>query len=111
LTIIPRGGALGYLWSVSKEDYVQKNKHEYLTDIEVSLGGYAAEGLYMETTTSGVSQDLVNVANITKAMVRDWGMGEFAFNTTRAFTVGERAKGSDETEREIELQIKKITDD
>jgi ATP-dependent metalloprotease FtsH len=112
LTIVPRGGALGYLWSVSKEDYVQKNKHEYLTDIEVSLGGYAAEALYMETTTSGVSQDLVNVASVAKRMVRDWGMGDFAFNTGVAYTVSSgETKASDETEREIELQIKKITDE
>lgn len=109
VTIVPSGGALGYVWPIAKEDYVQQNKHEYLVDIEVSLGGYAAENLYMETTTSGVSSDLVGVAQIASRMVRNWGMGDFKFNTEVAFS--QREKASPETEREIELQIKKIVDD
>jgi ATP-dependent metalloprotease FtsH len=117
LTIVPRGGALGYLWSVRKEDYVQKNMHEYLVDIEVSLGGYCAENLHMEVTTSGVSSDLQNVAYISRAMIRDWGMGSFKFNTELAFgdSDGERNMykkyaASPETEREMELEAKAIVD-
>ena len=112
VTIVPSGAALGYMWPVAKEDYVQKNKHEYLVDIEVSLGGYAAENLYMETTTSGVSSDLNNVATIANAMVREWGMGDFKFNTGIAYASAHDGKGttSPETAREIELQIKQIVD-
>ncbi|MBI4533536.1 MAG: AAA family ATPase, partial [Candidatus Melainabacteria bacterium] len=109
VTIVPSGSALGYVWPVAKEDYVQKNKHEYLVDIEVALGGYAAENLYMETTTSGVASDLTNVAAIASAMVRQWGMGHYKFNTQIAFGDG-RSSPSAETEREIELQIKEIVD-
>lgn len=117
LTIVPRGGALGYLWRIAKEDFVQKNKHEYLVDIEVGLGGYAAENLYMETTTSGVSSDLQKVGQIASRMVRHWGMGTFKFNTEMAFgsdpewARGKPQQASQETEREIELQIKAIVDD
>jgi ATP-dependent metalloprotease FtsH len=117
LTIVPRGPALGYLWSVEKEDYVQQNMHEYLVDIEVSLGGYAAENLHMETTTSGVSSDLKHVATIARAMVRDWGMGSFKMNTELAFgdsrgeTRGNRKyAGSPETERELEVETKQIVE-
>jgi ATP-dependent Zn protease len=99
LTIVPRGPALGYLWSVEKEDYVQQNMHEYLVDIEVSLGGYAAENLHMETTTSGVSSDLKHVATIARAMVRD------------CETRGNRKyAGSPETERELEVETKQIVE-
>ncbi|HEY9755770.1 MAG TPA: AAA family ATPase [Oculatellaceae cyanobacterium] len=111
LTIVPRGGALGYLWAVEKEDYVQMNMHEYLVDIEVSLGGYAAENLFMEVTTSGVSADLENVGKIARAMIRSWGMGSFKFNTQIAFGHGPySANGSPETEREMELEIKHLVD-
>jgi len=113
VTIVPSGSALGYMWPVAKEDYVQQNKLEYLVDIEVSLGGYAAESLYMETTTSGVSADLENVSRIASAMVRQWGMGEFKFNTDTAFRDqgdGRTSPASPETERAIELQIKQIVD-
>lgn len=112
VTIVPTGKALGYMWPVSKEDYVQKNKQEYLVDIEVSLGGYAAEKLYMETTTSGVSSDLTNVSRIASAMIRDWGMGEFKFNTDLAYGYSDYQpiKPSEQTQREIELQIRQIVD-
>ena len=117
LTVVPRGRALGYLWSVRKEDYVQKNMHEYLVDIEVSLGGYCAENLYMEVTTSGVSQDLKNVAWIARSMVRDWGMGSFKFNTELTFGdadgeyfTNRKFSASPETEREMEMESKQIVD-
>jgi ATP-dependent metalloprotease FtsH len=112
VTIVPTGKALGYMWPVSKEDYVQKNKQEYLVDIEVSLGGYAAEKLYMETTTSGVSSDLTNVSRIASAMIRDWGMGDFKFNTDLAYGYSDYqpTKPSEQTQREIELQIRQIID-
>jgi cell division protease FtsH len=114
LTIVPRGPALGYLWSVEKEDYVQTNMHEYLVDIEVSLGGYAAENLHQETTTSGVSADLQNVGSVVRSMVRHWGMGSFKFNVDSAFGDWNNNRAnfgaSPETERQIELECKQIVD-
>jgi ATP-dependent metalloprotease FtsH len=110
VTIVPSGSALGYVWPVAKEDYVQKNKHEYEVDIEVSLGGYCAENLYMETTTSGVSSDLANVADIARRMVMDWGMGDYKLNTRLAFGSDRNPQASPETQRELELQMKKIVD-
>ncbi len=120
VTIVPTGRALGYMWSVEKEDrFVSgQNKQDYLVDIEVSLGGYVAESLYMDTTTSGVSQDLINVGNTARRMIKNWGMGSFPYNTLHAHGDA-RGHGqydgwgvaSPETEREIELEIKKTVDD
>lgn len=115
LTVVPRGGALGYMWAVDKEDWQSQNAVELLVDIEISLGGWAAEKAFFETTTSGVSSDLKAVANVATHMVRTWGMGDFTFNTNVAYGEGDnsnyRSPASPETEREIELQIKKIVDD
>lgn len=115
VTIVPTGGALGYTWSVAKDDYFHHspNKHELLVQIEVSLGGYIAETITMEMNTAGVSSDLTNVARVASRMIRTYGMGSFKFNTHRAY--GDIAgtyedKASPETEREIELEIKKIVD-
>ena len=77
--------------------------------MEVSLGGYAAENLFMDTTTSGVSSDLEKVGNIARAMVRNWGMGSFKFNVSDAYEKYHYG-ASDETNREIELEIKAIVD-
>lgn len=111
LTIVPSGRALGYLWPVSKEDYTHKVKDEFLVDIEVSLGGMAAEELFLETTSSGVWGDLRNVARTARMMVRDVGMGSFKFNTHIAFQENDFKRGSEETEREMEMEIKSIVDD
>lgn len=111
VTVVPTGQALGYMWSVEKEDrFVSgQNKQDYLVDIEVSLGGYVAESLHMETTTSGVSQDLRNVGNIATRMVRSWGMGQFPFNTDVAYNKRDYGLSND-TAREIEEEVKKIVD-
>ncbi len=120
VTIVPTGRALGYMWSVDKEDrFVSgQNKQDYLVDIEVSLGGYVAELLYMDTTTSGVSQDLINVGNTARRMVKNWGMGSFPYNTNYGHgdERGHEGRGgwgmaSPDTEREIELEVKKIVDE
>lgn len=115
VTIIPSGHALGYMWSVAKDDYMHhvKNKMELLADIEVSLGGYVAEHIIRDTNAQGVSSDLEHVASVASSMVRHWGMGPFVFNTDKAFGVyeyeGDRS-ASPETQREIELETKKIVD-
>lgn len=118
VTVVPTSRTLGYMWSVDKDDHHHHspNKSELLVQIEVSLGGYIAETITTETNTAGVSGDLQNVARVASNMVRHWGMGSFKFNTNRAYGYVEsnlpyHDKASNETEREIELEIKKIVDD
>jgi len=112
VTIVPSGGALGYMWSVGKEDefYSHRNKEDLLARIEVALGGYCAEEIYKNTTSTGVSSDLQGVGSVASSMVRLYGMGDFAFNVHSAF-VNSDGRASDATERDIEMQIKKIVDD
>jgi ATP-dependent metalloprotease FtsH len=112
ITIVPSGNALGYMWSVDKDDYFHHspNMHELLVDMEISLGGYAAENLYMETTTAGVSSDLENVATVARSMVREWGMGSFKFNTDLAYGHLDQVRMSETTSREIELETKQLVD-
>ncbi len=119
ITIVPTGRALGYMWHVDKDDlfHHSPNKHELLVDMEISLGGYAAENLHQETTTAGVSSDLTNVGRIARQMVREWGMGSFKFNVDHAFSdefnYGASGQGigiSDQTARELELEMKQLVD-
>lgn len=119
VTIVPTGRTLGYMWPIRKDDpfHHSPTKQELLTRIEISLGGYVAENFYMETTTAGVSQDLVNVAETASAMVRQYGMGSFVFNTDRSLgdkidgEGGRYGRASEETEAQIDREIKKIVDD
>ncbi len=113
VTVIPTGGALGYMWSVAKDDgsHHTKNKMEMLSEIEVSLGGLIAETIIRETNATGVSADLRNVAINASGMIRKYGMGSFKFNTDVAYRHNDYHGASAETEREIEMEIKKIVDD
>lgn len=111
LTIIPSGHALGYLWSVKKEDYHTKSKEEFLTSMEVSLGGYAAEELLTGNVSSGPASDLQHVATLARYMIRDWGMGSFKFNIDIAYEGAWSYYGpSEETSRQIETEIKTLVD-
>lgn len=107
VTIVPSGFALGYMWSLPKEDdmHHSRNKMEILTEIEISLGGLIAETIIREVNAEGVSADLNNVARNASNMIRRYGMGSFKFNTNTAF-----GTASPETEREIELEIKQAVD-
>lgn len=110
VTVVPSGEALGYMWAVDKEERHKKNRVELMVDIEISLGSIVAERMFFETNAWGVSADLEHAASTARSMVRRWGMGEFPFNTSVAF--GQKGgAASPDTEREIEMQIKKILDD
>ena len=114
LTIVPSGSALGYMWPVKKEDYNHISKEEYMVRMEVGLGGYVAEEMFTNTTSSGPCSDLDTVASYARQMVREYGMGSFKFNVDTAYTErrsdGLRFDISGETAREIELEIKSIID-
>ncbi len=114
LTIVPSGYALGYMWPVMKEDYMHITKEEYMVRMEVSLGGYVAEEMFCNTTSSGPCSDLNHVASVARRMIREWGMGSFKFNVDRAYTEvysDHKFDVSSETAREIELEIKKLVND
>lgn len=78
-TILARGGALGFVMPQPREEIHVRTKEQYLGDIKVSLGSYAAEKLKLGVTTSGVSQDFSNAMWFSHRMVWEWGMGESGF--------------------------------
>ena len=75
-TILARGGALGFVMPQPREEIHVRTKDQYLGDIKVNLGSYAAEKLKLQVTTSGVSQDFTNAMWIAHHMVWEWGMGK-----------------------------------
>jgi len=75
-TILARGGALGFVMPQPREEIHVRTKEQYLSDIKVSLGSYAAERLKLNDTTSGVSQDFYTAMWIAHNMVWRWGMGK-----------------------------------
>ncbi|MCX5715477.1 MAG: AAA family ATPase [Candidatus Omnitrophica bacterium] len=75
-TIISHKGALGLVQHQPKEELHTRSKEALLTDIRVSLGGYVAEKMKYNTTSSGVSQDFKTAMAVAHTMVWSLGMGE-----------------------------------
>lgn len=111
VTVVPSGNALGYVWRVDKEERHGKFKDDYYVDIEISLGGLVAERIFYGENSSGVSQDLRNAASVARNMITSFGMGDFTFSASYAYQ-NERSGqfASDDTSREIELQIKEVVE-
>ncbi|MFP4472742.1 MAG: ATP-dependent zinc metalloprotease FtsH [Candidatus Omnitrophota bacterium] len=82
VSIIPRGMAGGYTITPPTEDKHYLNKRELIGRMTVLLGGMVAEEIYMDDSTTGVSNDLTHVTRIARSMVCEYGMsdiGKMAF--------------------------------
>ncbi len=79
ISIIPRGSALGYTMHLPEEDKYLRSKPELLDHLKVLLGGYVAEQLVFDRTTTGASNDLSRVVEVSRAMIEDYGMGSQLF--------------------------------
>jgi len=80
VSIIPRGlGALGYtLHLPDDEDRFLKQKHELLAEIDVLLGGRAAEEVFIGEISTGAGNDLDRATAILKDMISVYGMTDVA---------------------------------
>ncbi len=76
ITIVPRGGASGYVWTVSDQERVLISKSSFLDTIAVSLGGRVAEELVFGDVSSGASSDIQKLTAMARAMVTKYGMSE-----------------------------------
>jgi cell division protease FtsH len=75
VSIVPRGGALGYVFHLPEEDNFLNTRTELMNRMVVALGGRAAEELVFGSITNGASSDLQKVAEISRQMIHDWAMG------------------------------------
>jgi len=76
ISIISRGMALGYTWSMPKEDKHMRSRSEFLNDIAVLLAGRVAEKMVFNELTTGASNDLERATKIARNMVQIYGMSD-----------------------------------
>jgi cell division protease FtsH len=79
VTVKSRRGSLGLVAPFPKEDLQVEYREELLSDIMVSLAGYAAEKIKYNTTTTGVSVDFGYAMTTANNMVWKVGMGDGGF--------------------------------
>ncbi len=78
ISIVPRGKALGYTLNLPEEDRYLKTREELINHMIVLLGGRAAEEIVFGAVTTGASDDLNRVAEISRSMVHEYAMGTVA---------------------------------
>lgn len=79
VSVIPRGlAALGYTLNTPEENKFLMQKHELIAEIDVLLGGRAAEEIFIGEISTGASNDLERATDIAKAMISMYGMSEIA---------------------------------
>jgi len=80
VSIIPRGlGALGYTLHLPEdEERFLKQKHELMAEIDVLLGGRAAEDVFIGEISTGAGNDLDRATAILKDMISVYGMTDVA---------------------------------
>ena len=76
VSIIARGRAAGYTINLPTEEKKMQSYSDFIDDMAVLLGGYAAEKIFFKEVTTGASNDLQKVTAMAKKMVTQYGMDE-----------------------------------
>jgi cell division protease FtsH len=107
ISIIPRGKALGYTLNLPEEDRYLKTRDELLDYLVVLLGGHVTEHIVFGQVTTGASDDLRKVHEISRSMVTQYGMGtELASKQLPA----DDYSMSDHTRRMVDEEQQYLTD-
>ena len=121
-TIIPRGRALGVVWTLPERD---KHSHsrEYLeANISKAMGGRVAEELIFghNKVTSGASSDIQMATKLAKDMVTRFGMSKdlgplsYGENEEEVFlgrSITRQQHMSEETAKKVDIEVRKLVDE
>ena len=117
VTIIPRGATGGVTWFLPPEDRSYKNIYELKDILARAMGGRVAEKIIFGTdaVTTGASSDLRNVAELSKSMVVEEGMGGslrnivFPSEATGYYTITTEKPYSEKTAELIDAEVQKLS--
>ena len=76
ISVISRGSALGYTWSLPQEDRRLMSKSKFLDDLAAMLAGRAAEEIVFGEITTGASNDMQRATKLARKMVTEYGMSD-----------------------------------
>ncbi|KAH1425002.1 hypothetical protein KXV92_005856 [Aspergillus fumigatus] len=110
ITIVPRGMALGVTHFLPEMDMVSRNYTEYLSDIDVSMGGKAAEELVFgpDKVTSGISADIQQATETAFTLITRFGYSKKLGNVDLSTNYDSL---SSETKQEIESEVRRLVEE
>ena len=114
VTIVPRGKALGAAWYLPEERQIT-TREQLLDEMCATLGGRAAEDIFMGEISTGASNDLERVTKQAYAMVVYFGMSEKLPNLNYYDSSGQdwgfTKPYSEETAKLIDEEVQRIVNE
>ncbi len=119
VTVVPHGQALGFAFSLPETDSYSRSEGWLRDRITISMGGYAAEDIIFNESTTGAQNDIEQVTDIARKMICEWGMsrelGPIAYGKKEEpiFLGKEIARHKDyseETAKQIDREVKDIVE-
>jgi cell division protease FtsH len=120
VTIVPRGMAGGYTLSLPDEERRLLTREKFCDQIVALLGGRVAEEIRFGDVTTGASNDLERVTNLSRTMVTQWGMSEklgpirYGEREELVFLgreISERRNYSDKVAQEIDEEVSRLVEE
>jgi cell division protease FtsH len=121
VTIIPRGRALGVTMFLPEQDKYSLTKRQLESQLASLFGGRVAEELIYgpEDITTGASNDIERATQIARNMVTKWGLttklGPLTYSEDEdevflGRSVTQHKHVSDDTARQIDIEVREIID-
>lgn len=76
ISIISRGHAAGYTLNLPQEEKIFHTRSEFMDELAMLLGGYAAEKFIFNDLTTGASNDLRRASDLARKLITKFGMSE-----------------------------------
>jgi cell division protease FtsH len=120
-TIIPRGRALGVVWTLPERDKYSHSREYLEANISKAMGGRVAEEIIFghNKVTSGASSDIQMATKLAKDMVTKYGMSielgplTYGENEDEVFlgrSITRHQQMSEDTAKKVDSEIKRLVD-
>jgi len=121
-TIIPRGRALGVVWTLPERDKYSHSREYLEANISKAMGGRVAEELIFghNKVTSGASSDIQMATKLAKDMVTKFGMSKdlgplsYGANEDEIFLgrqITRQEHMSEETAKKVDIEVKRLVNE
>ena len=108
VTIMPRGMALGVTWQLPEFDRVNLYKDRMLEELAILFGGRAAEEVFLNSMSTGASNDFERATKMARDMVTRYGMSDSLGTMVYVDTESESIFGRNSTKTVSELTQQKV---
>lgn len=117
ISIISRGRAAGYTLQTPERERHFRTREDFMAELAVLFGGFAAEKLIYNKVTTGASSDLRKATQLARRMVTEYGMntdlGPMTFGEKEELVflgkeIGEQKNYSEQTAAAIDKEMQII---